>query len=162
MALLALPASAFDSGAWLAERAALDLEAARLAAVYTNCAASLVTPAENLVVPVENHPDGSVKVTVTARRAQFFVDAGYVWGEGVTLREYGAGGTNETARVEAGHCVVDRASKSVWAEGRVRVTYGGTTLEGEGIYFSFAREFVKIMSKVAIETSDVKFKGVKL
>lgn len=157
-----LTASAFDSEAWLGKRELLDREAERLAGVYTNCTAALQTPAENLVVPIENHPDGSVKATISAERAQFFIDAGYVWGEGVVLCEYEVGGTNVKARVTAERCVVDRATKSGWAEGRVRAEYGKTTVSGEGIYFSFAEEYVKILSAVKIESSDVKFEGVKL
>lgn len=162
LALAALPAFAFDSESWLGKRELLDREAERLAAVYTNCTAALETPAENLVVPVENHPDGSVKATVSAERAQFFIDAGYVWGEGVVLCEYEVGGTNVKARVTAERCVVDRSTKSGWAEGHVRAEYGKTTLEGDGIYFSFPEEYVKILSNVKIESKDVKFEGVKL
>lgn len=161
-ALLCLTAAGFDSAEWLEKRARLDKEAERLQGVYSNCTAALQTPAENLTVPIENHPDGSVKASIAAAKAQFFIDAGFVWGEDVTLCEFEPGGTNVKARVTAEHCVVDRESKSGWAEGRVRIEYGKTTLEGRGIYFSFSEEFVKIMSDVTIETSDLKFEGVKL
>lgn len=160
--LAAFAAGAFDSRGWLGKRERFDREAARLQRVYADCVAALQTPAENLVVPIENHPDGSVKATVTAAKAQFFIDAGLVWGEGVELCEYEVGGTNVKARVTAEHCVVDRATKSGWAEGRVRVEYGGTSVEGDGIYFSFPEEYVKILSNVTIESSDLKFEGVKL
>ena len=161
-ALAASAACAFDSGDWLGKRARLDREAERLRSVYAKCVAALQTPAENLVVPIENHPDGSVKATITAAKAQFFIDAGLVWGENVVLCEYEVGGTNVKARVTAEHCVVDRETKSGWADGRVKVEYGRTTLEGDGIYFSFPEEYVKILSNVTIESSDLKFGGVKL
>ena len=63
VALFAAPlaARAFDSGAWLDKRAALDGEADRLRRAYAACAAHIVSPAENVTLPVESHPDGSVK-----------------------------------------------------------------------------------------------------
>ena len=43
-----------------------------------------------------------------------------------------------------------------------KITVSGTTVQGEGIYFSFPEEFVKILSKVVVESTDLKFEGVKL
>lgn len=160
--LAAMNAWGFDSAEWLGRRALLDREAERLAGVYSNCVAALQRPAEDITVPIEHYPDGALKATVTAKKAQFFIDAGYVWGEGVTVREFEADGKTERARVYAENCVVDRKTKSGWAPGHAAATYGGTSVEGDGIYFSFAEEFVKILSNVTIESKDLKFEGVKL
>ena len=113
-------------------------------------------------MPIENYPDGAVKASVAAKKAQFFIDAGYVWGEGVTVCEFEPDGKTVKAEVRAEHCVVDRKTKSGWAEGHTRARYGATTVEGDGIYFSFAEEFVKILSNVVIRSDDLKFEGVKL
>ncbi len=155
-------ARGFDSGAWLTKRAMFDREAERLQAAYTNCVANLRTPAENVTVPIEHYPDGAVKASVTARKAQFFLDEGLVWCEGVCVRECGPDGRTERGRVEAESCVIDRETRSGWADGRARATYGRTTVEGRGIYFSFEEEFVKITSEVEITSRDLKFEGVKL
>ncbi len=144
------------------KRALLDREAERLQAVYTNCVARLQSPAENVTVPIEHYPDGAVKASVSARKAQFFLESGLVWCEGVCLRECGPDGKTERARVEADACVIDRRTRSGWADGRARAVYGKTTVEGRGIYFSFEEKFVKIMSDVRIVSRDLKFEGVKL
>ena len=163
-ALLLLAASCaagFDSEGWLGKRALLDREAERLRVAYTNCAASLQRPAEDLTVPIETYPDGSVKASISAKRAQLFLETGLVWGEGVVVRQFAEGG-GVLASAEAEHCVVDRKTRSGWAEGHAKVVYGGTTVEGDGIYFSFPEEFVKILSNVVISSSDLKLGGLKL
>ncbi|MGN0854836.1 MAG: LPS export ABC transporter periplasmic protein LptC [Kiritimatiellia bacterium] len=151
----------FDSEGWLEKRAVLDREAERLADLYGRCVTALQTPAENLVVPIENYPDGRVKASVTAARAQYFIDEGIVWGEDVVVREFAPDGTPR-GEVHAKNCVVDRSTKSGYVAGHAKVTYGRTTIEGEGIYFSFAEEFVKILSNVVIESKDMKIEGVRL
>ena len=150
--MLPAAAGAFDSEGWLEKRAVLDREAERLAALYVRCVAALQTPAENLVVPIESYP---------AARAQYFIDEGLVWGEDVTVREFDPDGAPR-AEVKAKNCVVDRTTKSGYVAGHAKAVYGGTTVEGDGIYFSFAEEFVKIMSNVAIESKDLKVEGVRL
>lgn len=150
---LALEAVAFDSGLWLGKRALLDREAERLRAAYTNCLANTDKPAENLTIPVESHPDGSVKASVTAKRAKFFLDTGFVWGEEVLLRQFSTNGAVE-ASVEAEQCVVDRNTKSGWVEGHAKAVYDGTVLEGDGVYLSFPEEYVKIFKATDIRATE--------
>ncbi len=152
----------FDSDSWLLKRAMFDREAERLQLAYSNCVAKLQSPAENVTVPIEHYPDGSIKASVTARKAQFFMDEGLVWCEGVCVRECEKDGLTERGRVEAEFCVIDRETRSGWAKGRTRAVYGKTTVEGDGVYFSFEEEFVKILSNVRITSTDLKFEGVKL
>ena len=164
LCILLVPAlaSAFDSRAWLARRARMENDARKLRAVYSNCVERLRSPAENLTVPIEHFPDGSVKATISARRAQVFLDSDYVWGEGVVVREYDADGKVELT-LSAESCVVDRARKCGWAEGAAKASaHGQATVEGVGIYFSFSEEFVKIFSNAEIRFENVKLKGVKL
>ena len=84
LVILALDLMAFDSADWLGKRELLTREAERLRAAYTNCVARLEAPADDVTVPVETFPDGSVKVVIHAKRAQYFADTGLVWAEGVT------------------------------------------------------------------------------
>jgi hypothetical protein len=160
--LAAFAAPAFDMDAWLARRARVDEEARAFRLVYSNCVAAVRLPAENVSVPVETWPDGAPKTLVRAEKAQFFIDEGLVWCAGVRLVEYARDGVTEKTDVRAASCVIDRAKKCGWAEGRVSARSGKTFLEGEGIYFSFSEEFVKIYSKVSIRTEDIVFEGVKL
>ena len=161
LCLSSLTAFGFDSEGWLEKRAVLDRAAERLADLYGKCVKALQTPAENLVVPIESYPDGRVKASITAVRAQYFIDEGIVWGEDVVMREFDPEGKTR-GEVVAKNCVVDRSTKSGYVAGHAKVIYGETTIEGDGIYFSFAEEFVKILSNVVIESKDMKVEGVRL
>ena len=160
--LLAASAAFAAGGEGLAARLeSFARDRARLQAAYTNCVARQDRPAEDVVVPVESHPNGSVKVDATADRAQVFEKEGLVWCGGVTVREYEPDGSVKM-ELSADSCVVDRGTKSGWLEGYASGTYGKTRMEGRGIYFSFREEFVKIYSDVAVTSTDIKFEGVKL
>ena len=121
--------NAFDSAEWLGKRALLLREAERLRAAYSNCLSKVNTPAEDVTIPIETHDDGSVKVAVAAKRAQFFQKDGIIWAEGVVITKKAPDGSQEM-RVEAERCVVDRVTKSGWAEGRASFVQGGTKFGG--------------------------------
>ena len=161
LVLLLLPAAvlAFDSAAWHAKREAQTREAMRLRTAYTNCVAHLQTPAEDVTVPVETFEDGSVKVVVAARKAQYFLDSGLVWAEDVVVRKFDRNGS-VAARIDAKHCVVDRLAKSGWAEGPATVVHDKTTFKGRGVYFSSPESYVKVFESSEIESKDLKFGGV--
>ena len=125
---------------------------------YTNCCAKVKEPAENVTSPVETYDDGSVKVLVHAGRAQYFLAEGFVWAEDVEVRKLAKGGAVE-ARLVAQNCLVDRKSKSGWAEGAARVTQGKTSFEGKGVYFSAPDSYIKVFGGSVVESSDLKFGG---
>ncbi len=152
----------FDFEAWATKVALFDREAERLQVAYTNCLANLNSPAENITVPIEHFPDGRAKVTVTASKAQFFLDSGLVWCEGLCLREVMPDGQTERARLEAESCIIDRDTRCGWVQGVAYATYGDFTLEGENIFFSLAEEYIKITAKSKIIARNLKFKGIKL
>ncbi len=154
-------AGVFDVDGWFAHREARMADASRLRDAYARCVAALRNPAENVTVPVENYEDGSVKTVVHAERAQFFVDDAFVWGEGIEVKHFSALG-DVVARLTAESCVIDRRAKCGWAEGRARVVYGGTSVEGDGIFFSIEDEYIIICAKTRIETKDLDFGGLKL
>ena len=146
-------AIAFNSDDWLGKRELLSREAERLQAAYTSCVARLETPAENVTIPLENHPDGSVKSVISASSAQLFLDTGFVWGTNVVVRQMTTNGVVE-AEVTADSCVVDRQMKSGWAEGHAKAVYQANEVEGDGIYFSFPEEFVTIYANTQIRAKD--------
>ena len=154
----ALTAAAFDSDAWLFKRRQLTADAMKLKAHYEECAAKATEPAENVAVPIENHPNGSVKSSVFAKKAQFFLESGLVWGENVLVRELKDDGT-VVAQISAENCVVDRNAKAGWAQGRVKALYDGTVLEGEGVYLNFKKEFVIITDKAKIVSKEFDVSG---
>lgn len=156
-AVAALAAAAFDSQKWLDERAD-DSDMMRLRAAYRDCVAKIEAPAENVSLPLETFPDGSVKSRLTARRAQMFPDSPFIWGEDIRVEQYkDAGGTNVWASLNAENCVVDRQTKTGWVEGAARMIYGDSAVKGRGIYFSLPREFIKILSQCEIRTRGAKF-----
>ena len=158
LAFAAFVTLAFNSEEWLGKRELFAREAERLKVAYTNCVAHLETPAEDVTIPVETFEDGSVKVMIFAKKAQYFLDRGLVWAEGVTVRRFKPNGTLE-ACIEAKNCVVDRFSKSGWAEGPAKVTHGKTTFRGCGIYFSSPEGYVKVLEGTDVDSLDLKFGG---
>jgi len=158
--LSAMETLAFDSVEWLGKRELFAREAERMRGVYSNCVARLDVPAEDVTVPIETHPDGSVKVLVKAKKAQYFLDSGFVWAEDVVIRKFRTDGS-EDGRIEAKNCVVDRQSKSGWAEGPAKVTHDKTVFRGTGVYFSSAESYVKVFEASDIESKDLKFGGMR-
>lgn len=151
--------AAFDSAAWLEKRELLTQEALRLKAAYTNCVARLGTPAENVTVPIETHPDGSVKAIVFAKKAQYFMDSGFVWAEDVVVRKFKKDGTLD-ARIDAKNCVIDRWTKSGWAEGAAKIVQGTTTFTGRGVYFSSPEGYVKVFRETELDAKNLKTGGL--
>ena len=157
-AALLLPAFAarpFDSAAWLERRADLTHEVERLRDAYASCVKLLKSPAEDVALPVETFPDGSVKTTVTAKKAQYFLSTELVWAEGVVVRTFREGGAPDL-ELEAASGVVDRQTKSGWAEGDVRITQGGSVFRGRGVYFSSPEEYVRVTRDSDFTSTDVK------
>ena len=151
---------AFDSAEWLEKRELLTREAERLQMAYRNCVANLQTPAEDVTVPVEVFEDGSVKLVIHARKAQYFLESGLVWAEDVQVKKYKQDGTLD-AQIEAKNCVVDRFSKSGWAEGSATLSHGKTVFNGRGIYFSSPESYVKVFEDSFINSKDLKFGGLR-
>ena len=154
-------AQAFDFSAWRAQRSLHEREAGRLRAAYSNCMQRMERPAEDVTVPVEMHPDGSVRLVVQAKKAQFFLDTGLVWAENVVVRKLDQDGTVDT-RIDARSCVIDRFTKSGWAEGAARVQHGKTSFSGRNVYFSSPESYVRVYAGADLQTEDAKAKGVSL
>jgi len=154
-------AQAFDLSAWSAQRDLHLREAERLRAAYSNCLQRLDHPAEDVSVPVETYENGAVRLVVQARRVQFFLDSGLVWAENVVVRRLAPDGSVET-RIDARSCVVDRFTKSGWAEGAARVQHGKTSLSGKNVYFSSPESYVRIFEGADLQSEGVKVKEVGL
>ena len=149
-AFLSLVACAFKSEKWLAERGD-DSDMLRLRAAYSDCLSKVDSPAENVTIPLEYHADGTIKSRLVARRAQLFLDTDFIWGEGIHVAQYREDGS-AVGTIEAENCVVDRRTRTGWVEGFAKMTYGGSTVQGRGVYFSLDREFIKIFAQSEIRT----------
>ena len=147
-------ADAFSSAKWMEERND-DSDMLRLRTAYADCVSKLAQPAENVAFPIESYPDGTVKSRLKAKRAQLFMDTGFIWGEGIRVEEYGKDG-KMSGWLTAENCVVDRATRTGWVEGAAMLSSNDTIVKGRGVYFSFGREFIKIFSQ-----SEIRAKGLK-
>lgn len=131
----------------------------RLRAAYADCLAKVESPAENVVLPLEYNPDGTIKSRLTAARAQLFVDTGLVWAEGIRVEQFGPDG-KPVLSLTADNCIVDRKSKTGWVEGVAKMTYGESSVRGRGVHFSIEREYVKIYAQSEIRTKGLAAKGM--
>ncbi len=151
---LTLPLFAFSSVKWLAERND-DSDMVRLRTAFAECTAKVSQPAEDVMFPIEHFPDGTVKSRIRAKRAQMFLDTGFIWGEGIRVEEYDANGKMKSS-LTADNCVVDRNTRAGWVEGAAVMSMGDTVVKGRGVYFSFNREIVKIFSQSEIRSQGLK------
>ena len=148
-------AMAFDSSAWLEKREILAREAERLRAAYTNYCAKVSEPAENVTVPVESFPDGAIKTVVQANKAQYFLQDGFIWAENGVVRRFRSPG-NVEFRIDARNCIIDRSTKSGWANGKAIIRHDGAVFYGDGIYFSAPEGYVSAWSDARVEMRGLK------
>lgn len=143
-------AAAFSVDKWMAYRGD-DSDMLRLRTAYRECLSKLESPAEDVLFPIENYPNGTAKIRLRAKRGQMFPDTDFIWAEGILIEQFDENG-KMTGSLIADNCVVDRRTKTGWVEDSAKMTYGDSSVSGRGIYFSFTREFIKIFSKSEIKT----------
>lgn len=153
--------AAFDSGKWLAERGD-DSDMLRLQAAYEDCVKKAETPAEDVAIPLEKYPNGTVKSRLKAKKAYMSIDTGFIWGEEIRVEQYKPDGKTIESYLTADNCILDRKTKSGWVEGNAHMDWEGTDIKGRGIYFSFDREFIKIFSQTEIRTKAFKLDAGKV
>lgn len=145
---------AFSSERWLAERND-DSDVVRLRDAFLACKAKMTQPALDVVFPIEHYPNGTVKSRLKAREAQLFMDTGFILGMGIRVEEYDIEG-KVCGWLEADDCIVDRNTLTGWVQGNAVLNSSDTMVRGRGVYFSFHREFIKILSQ-----SEIRAKGLK-
>ena len=161
VAFAALSANAFDSAGWLEQRAMLDVEAERLRAAYAKYQRLANEAAESIVVPVESYPDGSIKTSIGANRAQFFLADGFIWGEGVAVRQFKRNGELDM-RLDADNCVVDRDTRSGWVEDHAHAEFRDEAiLDGDRVYFSATEEYLKIFTNTVLRADGKELRSVR-
>ena len=159
--LAALAANAFDSADWLGQRELLDREAERLCGAYAKYRSLAKDPAESIVVPVESHSDGSIKTSIGAKRAQFFINDGFIWGEGVAVRQLGRDGSVEMM-LDADDCVVDRSTRSGWVEDHAHAEFrNDAVLDGDRVYFSAIEEYLKIYTNTVLRADGKELRSIR-
>lgn len=153
--VLVAATAAFDFDGWMAKREILSREAERLQSAYSNCLARIDRPSENVKIPIETFADGSIKTLLTAAKVKIFLDSEFVWGEDVEVRHQ-QNRESGASCIVAANCLVDRQTKSGWADGAARLTHESTTCDGEGVYFSSPEGFVSISRNARIVSKNLK------
>lgn len=151
--------SAFNTARWMAKREAMTADAVRLKTAYSNCVSRIDAPSEGITIPLETRPDGSVRTSLRAEKAQLFQDEPLVWAENLVLTKLDDEG-REKIRLEADRCVIDRVVRSGWVEGHAKVVQGKTSFEGDGVYFSSTNGFVSVYSGSDMKSADLKLGGL--
>lgn len=144
---------------WMDKRERLEKDAERLQIAYTNCIARLTIPSEDMIIPIETFPDGSVKLVIEAKYANLFDNQTLVWARDVVVRKLDEDG-NEKTRLEAVECLVDRFTKSGWAQGSGKVTQGTNVFSGRNFYFSSPESFVTSYEDSTMDAKEIKSGGL--
>lgn len=153
---------AFDSEAWLKARETASAEADLLRAAYGEYSGRVSIPAENLTVPIENFPNGAIKSSIFAKQACFFLQEGYIWGKGVTIRQFTREGKVES-QVDAEECLVNRQTRKAWVEGHAKAYYRNQAeIEGDNVYLDANGEYITIFDHTVMEADGRTLKGKRL
>lgn len=112
--------------------------------------AEMATPVENLVLPVEFHPNGRVKIVLRAKQSQMFKD-GYIFATGVHFDMFDVDG-KKNGEMVMDDCLFDRERRIGYCKGRVHVNRDGDALKSRGMYFSTEPNFIKLLSECEIRT----------
>jgi hypothetical protein len=157
----ALTAHAFDSAEWLAQRGLLGYEARRLAKAYPKFHKAATEPADSIVVPLESHPNGSIKTSISANKAQLFLIEGFVWAEGVSIRQFRPDGSIE-ARLDADNCIVDRSTRSGWIPGHTHAEFrGDVSLDADKVYFSAEEQYLRTFTNTVLRADGRELRSVR-
>ncbi|MDD3544085.1 MAG: hypothetical protein PHG96_01845 [Kiritimatiellae bacterium] len=116
--------------------------------------ASMTSPVENLLLPLDHFPNGRVRAQLAAEKAQVFAD-GIIFAEGVKVALFNDSGAPDGCLTAEG-CIFDRNTKNGYCEGPVSMEKDGDRLKGRGMYFSFERQSIIILSNCEIRTRRIR------
>lgn len=131
----------------------IEVACRKLAERWQTLQQGMTTPVENILIPIAHYPSGRIRAQLSAGRAQIFLD-GVIFAEGVTvhlLTESGA----RSGEFSAESCVFNRKGKVGYCKGRISMALEGDHVVGRDMYFSFERQYIKILSECEIRTHRV-------
>ncbi len=103
-------------------------------------------PLEDVSFPLMSYPDGSVRVQFKALHALFPQDEkAYVRGKGIHMEMFEPGGLM-SGIFRADNCIFDRATRTGYCEGRVRVQYQNVKITGTNMVWDLEARNVKVLS----------------
>ena len=106
------------------------------------------TPIENLVLPLESHPNGRVKTLLRAKTGLVPVD-GIVRGTGVLVERYDDSGRLDCI-IAAENCIFDRETQRGYCEGNVRIERKGVRITGVDMVWRVKEQGAKILSNAKV------------
>lgn len=107
---------------------------------------------EGLRIPIDQHPNGTIKTQVTAARAMIRPGGQLIDGESVVIEVFDDKGVlQQVARLEK--CVFDRGKKEASSAGPVRLEDQGVVVSGTGIEWRGSDESFKILSNAKVEVN---------
>lgn len=118
--------------------------------------AAMTSPVENLMLPLDYHPNGRMKAVLRAAKSQIVAE-GLIYAEGVSVDLLTESGQPD-GHLTADGCLFDRVNKQGYCEGAVSVVKGTDRIKGRGMYFSIEAQFIKILSECEIRTSRIPLK----
>jgi hypothetical protein len=127
-----------------------------LAEKWATAKAAMNAPVENLMLPLDYHPNGRVKAVFRAAKSQM-IGEGLIYAESVTVDLLTDAGQPD-GRLTAEGCLFDRVKKEGYCEGVVSVVKGADQIKGRGMYFSIEAQFIKILTECEIRTSRIPLK----
>ncbi len=151
---LAHVAWAFDAESYRARRDTFTAAAEEMRQTFESVRPRVSEVAQEVSVPLETHEDGSVKLSIAAEKAQFFMEDDLVWAQGVVIRQFDEKGV-ETRRVEAAELVFVRASRRGWAQGAAKVSSGGNVFSGEDVFFSTDDDYILSFKSSSLHAASV-------
>ena len=103
-------------------------------------------PLENVSFPLVSYPDGSVRVQFKAKHALLPQDEkAYVRAKGVHMELFEPGGLM-SGIFRSENCIFDRATRTGYCEGWVRVQYRNVKITGTNMVWDMETRNVKVLS----------------
>ena len=103
-------------------------------------------PLEDVSFPLVSYPDGSVRVQFKAAHALLPQDEkAYVRGKGIHMEMFEPGGLM-SGLFRSDNCIFDRATRTGYCEGRVRVQYQNVKITGTNMVWDLETRNVKVLS----------------
>jgi hypothetical protein len=117
-------------------------------------------PIEDLRLPLEQHPDGSIKTQLFAKEARI-PEQGPIRGRQVRIEFRKPDGTLD-ATVHADDCMYDREKRTAASTASVRLERADVKIRGVGWQWDAATEKIRLLSQVRVELKRERVKGTQV
>lgn len=110
-------------------------------------------PLEDVAFPLVTFPDGSVRVQFRATKALLPQDEkAYVRGQGILMEMFDEGG-KFSGLFKTDNCIFDRATRTAYCDGTVRVQYKNIKITGTNMVCDLETRNIKILSGARVSVN---------